>query len=92
MKKYKSSPMSEKTAQRVPRIKLSRVLKAFHALGFSEDVQRENITVLRQTDFPFRRITLPDNPLISTELLRLYLIDMGIDFDVFYRLLQDQQS
>lgn len=80
--------MAEKTVQHVPRIEFARVIKAFRALGFSEDIQRENITVLRQTNFPFRRVTLPDNPLISTELIQLYLTDLGIDSDVFYRLLQ----
>jgi hypothetical protein len=81
--------MAEKTIHQVPRIERAHILKAFRRLGYSEDVTRNNISVLRQMDFPFRRITLPDHPQISTELIRLYLMDLGIDFEVFYRLVQD---
>ena len=92
MKKSKSSQMPEKTIQTVPRIEHERVLSAFRALGFSEDVYRGNIVVLRQTDFPFRRITLPDNPLISSELIQLYLTDLGIDMGVFNRLVENNRG
>lgn len=84
--------MPEKTIKEVPKIAHHRVLNAFRALGFSEDVYRGNVVVLRQKDFPFRRITLPDKPLISSELIRLYLTDLGIDVGVFYRLIEDNQS
>jgi hypothetical protein len=81
--------MDEEKVQRVPRIDRARVLIAFRKLGYSEDITRENISILRQMDFPFRRITLPNHPQISTELIRLYLMDLGIDFEVFYRLVQE---
>lgn len=92
MKKSRSNQMSEKMIQQVPRIEHERVLSAFRALGFTEDVYRGNVVVLRQTDFPFRRITLPDSPSISSELIRLYLADLGIDERVFYRLVENNQS
>jgi predicted RNA binding protein YcfA (HicA-like mRNA interferase family) len=84
--------MPEKTIQKVPRIEHERVLRAFRALGFTEDVYRGSVVVLRQTDFPFRRITLPDSPSISSELIRLYLTDLGIDVGAFYRLIEENQG
>ena len=84
--------MVEKTIPRVPRIERARVIKVFRLLGYSEDINNPNITVLRQTDFPFRRITLPNNAAISTELIRLFLIDLRIEFDLFYHLLENQQG
>lgn len=84
--------MPEKTTQTVQRIAHERVLSAFRALGFSEDVYRGNIVVLRQSDFPFRRITLPDSPSVSSELIRLYLTDLGIDVGVFYQLIKNNRG
>ena len=84
--------MPEKTTKEMQKIAHHRVLNAFRALGFTEDIYRGNVVVLRQKDFPFRRITLPDNPSISSELIRLYLTDLGIDVGVFYRLIEDNQS
>jgi len=84
--------MSEKTIREAPKIHYQRVLNAFRALGFSEDVYRGNVVVLRQTDFPFRRITLPDNPLISSELIKLYLADLGVDMGEFERLAGNNKS
>lgn len=84
--------MPKKTIRQVPRIEHERVISAFRALGFSEDVYRGNVIVLRQTDFPFRRITLPENPLISSELIRLYLTDLGIDAGVFDRLVENNRG
>jgi hypothetical protein len=76
----------------VPRIDRDRILKVFRRFGYSMDITRDDITVLRQMDFPFRRLTLPNFPQISTELIRLYLIDLGIDSEMFYRLVKDAQS
>ncbi len=83
--------MPESAVTRIPRIEHRKVLKAFRALGYSEDLNTPDITVLRQNAFPFRRITIPNNPAISTELIRLYLLDLKIDFEVFYNLLEAEK-
>lgn len=91
-KKSRLNQMPEKTIKEVPKIHYQRVLNAFRALGFSEDVYRGNVVVLRQTDFPFRRITLPENPYISSELIKLYLADLGVDMGEFERLAGNNKS
>ncbi len=64
------------------------IIKTFRQLGFSEDLRELYITVLRETDFPFRRITLPNNSDISTELIRIYLEDLRIQTHRFYSIME----
>lgn len=68
--------------QKIPR---EYVISTFRQFNFSVDLRELYITVLRETDFPFRRITLPNNPTISTELIRRYLEDLNIDPRSFYQ-------
>jgi len=69
------------------KIRRDYVVKTFQQLGFSEDLRELYITVLRETEFPFRRLTLPNNPDISTELLSIYLDDLRIRSHHFYTIM-----
>ena len=60
------------------------VLKALADFGYAIDFATNDITVLRNTDFPFSRITLPNRELISLELLKLYARDNGLDLQELY--------
>lgn len=66
-------------------------VKAFRKLGFNVELRELQITVLREAEFPFRRLTLPNHSLISQELLEVYLDDLQIDKRKF-RTILDQFS
>lgn len=68
-----------------PREQISRVnfLRAIQMLGFLEDLKTQHITVLRNTNFPFDRITIPNVDFFSPELVRLYAHDIRQDPDIF---------
>lgn len=68
--------------QKIPR---EYVIRTFRQFNFSVDLHELYITVLRETEFPFRRVTLPNQPTISTELIRRYLADLNINADLFYQ-------
>ena len=90
MRKYQPDPKSGEVIAQIPRIHKDRVLKAFQQLGFSEDFKNLSVTVLRQTEFPFRRITIPNIDYLSSELIRLYLVDTSTDADDFYAKIESQ--
>jgi len=69
------------------KIRRDYVIKTFQQLGFSEDLRELYITVLRETEFPFRRLTLPNNSDISTQLLNIYLTDLRIQAHQFYTIM-----
>ena len=62
-----------------------KVLRAFQELGYSEDFKNRYVTIIREIDFPFRRITLPNNQKISSALINLFLRNLGIDGKRFYQ-------
>lgn len=70
------------------RFKREHVVKVFREFGYQTDLATEEITVLRNTHFPFQRVTLPNHPAISVELLKLFARDAHLDFREFYRRLQ----
>ena len=83
MKKYQANNSTSKIASPMARINKDRIMMAFKLMGYAEDFQNVSVTVLRQTHFPFRRITIPHNHNISVELLKLYLNDAQIDYNTF---------
>lgn len=60
-----------------------RVLHVFKQLSYIPDVYGEDITILRNTQFPFHRVALPADEIISIELLKKYAEDLGFPFRVF---------
>ena len=85
MKKSSSKNKVERKIAKVPRIRRIDVLSAFKRLGFDEDINHPQVTVLREADFPFRRITLPNKPKISLELVKVHLKEIGIDLQLFIK-------
>jgi hypothetical protein len=74
------------------KIPYSSVLKTFKNFGFSEELKTPQITILREMEFPFRRITLPNHSLISDTLIDIYLTDITLNKDLFYQTLSQASS
>jgi hypothetical protein len=74
------------------KIPYNSVLKTFKHIGFNEELKTPLVTVLREMEFPFRRITMPNHSLISDELIDLYLSDLTLDRDLFYQTLSQISS
>lgn|GEM_PF-4015985 len=72
---------TERSARKLVKFNRERVMRAFRELGYAEDFISNSVTVLRNLEFPFQRITLPNNAVISSELLKLYAADLKIDFN-----------
>ncbi|RMF56710.1 MAG: hypothetical protein D6748_12900 [Calditrichaeota bacterium] len=72
----------EKKEKPSPILKLNRerVLRAFRDLGYAEDYKSPYVTVLRNLDFPFQRVTIPNHSVLSSELIKLYAHDLRLDF------------
>jgi hypothetical protein len=83
MKKSPSGPDVKKQLAKIPRVLRDDALMAFKKLGFAEDVNDLHVTILREIDFPFRRIALPNTPKISLELIKVHLNEVGIDLQLF---------
>ena len=64
------------------------VLNVFKEFGFSIDFSNQVINVLRGMEFPFRRVTIPNRPTLSVQLLEAYLRDTGIDGTRFMKVYQ----
>ncbi|MGH1365501.1 MAG: hypothetical protein ACRBF0_18200 [Calditrichia bacterium] len=58
-------------------------MRTIQNLGFLEDLKTPQVTVMRNTNFPFERLTLPNEDFLSPELVRLYAVDLKQDPDVF---------
>lgn len=58
-----------------------QVLKAFKRMGFVSDHEAGSVTVLRNSNFPFQRVVLPNTKIIHIELLKLYAQDLGFPID-----------
>lgn len=69
---------------KIHKISRTRLVRAFRKLGFVEDFHTKDVTVLRQMNFPFDRLVIPNDREISVELVKLYLKDLTIDWDDFY--------
>jgi len=59
------------------------ILNVFKELHYIPDVYGKEVTILRNTQFPFHRVALPTDDLISIELLKKYAEDLGFSFHIF---------
>ena len=84
MKKSPTASEIDMQPTAVPLYDRREVVKIFQEFGFAEDLKNRYITVLREIDFPFRRITIPNTATVSQSLLDRYLMDMAIHRDPFY--------
>ena len=63
------------------------VVKALRKIGYDVDHQRGSHIVLRQTDPPHRRLTVPDHDEVAKGTLRAIVRQAGLSVDEFKALL-----
>ncbi len=85
MKKSLTNQKSKKAEPTVLKFDRKRVLRAFKDSGYLEDFRTEAVIVLRNTSFPFQRVTIPNNESISVNLVKCYLADLNLNFRDFMR-------
>ena len=71
----------------LPRISGREVVQALKKIGYEQDRQRGSHIVLRQTDSPHRRVTVPDHKEIAKGTLRAVIREVGLTVDEFRDLL-----
>jgi predicted RNA binding protein YcfA (HicA-like mRNA interferase family) len=71
----------------LPRISGREVVKALARIGYEEDRQRGSHIILRQSSYPYRRITVPDHKEIAKGTLRAVIREAGLTVDEFKTLL-----
>jgi predicted RNA binding protein YcfA (HicA-like mRNA interferase family) len=71
----------------LPRISGREVVQALKKVGLEQDRQRGSHIILRQTDSPHRRVTVPDHKEIAKGTLRAIIREVGLTVDEFNDLL-----
>jgi predicted RNA binding protein YcfA (HicA-like mRNA interferase family) len=71
----------------LPRISGREVVKALKKIGYEHDRQRGSHVILRQTDSPHRRLTVPDHKEVAKGTLRAIIREAGLTVDEFKNLL-----
>jgi predicted RNA binding protein YcfA (HicA-like mRNA interferase family) len=71
----------------LPRISGREVVKALKKVGYERDRQRGSHIILRQTDSPHRRVTVPDHKEVAKGTLRAIIREIGLTVDEFKDLL-----
>ena len=71
----------------LPRITGREVVKALKKIGYEQDRQRGSHIILRQTDSPHRRVTVPDHKEVAKGTLRAIIREVGLTVDEFKVLL-----
>jgi predicted RNA binding protein YcfA (HicA-like mRNA interferase family) len=67
----------------LPRISGHEVVQALKKTGYEQDRQRGSHMILRQTDSPHRRVTVPDHKEIAKGTLRAIIREVGLTVDEF---------
>lgn len=71
----------------LPRISGRQVVQMLKKIGYEQDRQRGSHMILRQTDSPHRRLTVPDHKEIAKGTLRAIIRQAGLTVDEFTDLL-----
>ncbi len=71
----------------LPRISGREVVSALSKIGYEKDSQRGSHIVLRQIDYPHRRIVVPDHREVAKGTLRKIIRLVGLTVDEFKQLL-----
>lgn len=71
----------------LPRISGRQVVKALRKAGYEQDRQRGSHIVLRQTEHPHRRLTVPDHDEVAKGTLRAIIRQAGLTVEEFNALL-----
>jgi predicted RNA binding protein YcfA (HicA-like mRNA interferase family) len=72
---------------RLPVVSGAEAVKAFRRLGYEVDVQRGSHILLRRTDTPYRRLSVPNHKELALGTLRALLREAGLTVAEFRRLL-----
>jgi predicted RNA binding protein YcfA (HicA-like mRNA interferase family) len=67
----------------LPRNSGREVVKALRKVGYEVDYQRGSHVVLRQTDPPHRRLTVPDHDEVAKGTLRAIIRQAGLTVEEF---------
>jgi len=62
-------------------------MKALKKIGYDFDRQKGSHIILRQVEYPFRRIVVPDHKEVAKGTLRGVIRQVGLTLDEFKRLL-----
>jgi predicted RNA binding protein YcfA (HicA-like mRNA interferase family) len=71
----------------LPQLTGRDVVKALKKIGYEQDRQRGSHMILRQIDFPHRRITVPDHSEVAKGTLRTIIREVGLTNEEFKDLL-----
>jgi len=71
----------------LPQISGREVARALQKIGYENDRQKGSHMVLRQTAYPYRRLTVPDHKVIAKGTLRAIIGQAGLTIDGFLKLL-----
>jgi predicted RNA binding protein YcfA (HicA-like mRNA interferase family) len=71
----------------LPRISGREVVQALKKIGYEQDRQRGSHMILRQTDSPHRRLTVPDHKEVAKGTLRAIIREAGLTVAEFRNLL-----
>jgi predicted RNA binding protein YcfA (HicA-like mRNA interferase family) len=72
---------------RLPVVSGQQLVRTLEKAGYVVDRQKGSHIVLRQTESPFRRVTVPDHKEIAKGTLRSILRHVGLTTDELVRLL-----
>ncbi len=72
---------------KLPVVSGKEAFKAFQKLGYELDHQTGSHMILRQSNYPFRRLTVPNHREVSKGTLRSLIRDSGLSVDEFVELL-----
>lgn len=71
----------------LPRVSGREVVKALLKAGYDYDRQRGSHIILRQPEYPHRRIVVPDHKEVAKGTLRSIIRETGLTVDEFRQLL-----
>ena len=67
----------------LPRVSGREVAKALASIGYEQDRQRGSHIILRQREYPHRRIVVPDHKEVAKGTLRSIIRHAGLTVDEF---------
>lgn len=71
----------------LPRVSGREVVKALAKVGYERDRQRGSHIILRQEQYPHRRIVVPDHKEVAKGTLRAIMREVGLTVEEFKALL-----
>jgi predicted RNA binding protein YcfA (HicA-like mRNA interferase family) len=71
----------------LPRISGSKVVAALYKIGYEKDRQKGSHIIMRQKEYPHRRIVVPDHHEIAKGTLRAIIREAGLTVEEFRNLL-----